>query len=81
MSEVRLRIDRLVLDGVAPRDRARVVAAFRAELARLLAAGGADVVAGVRPGHAAVLPAVADAGAAGRAAAASVYSAIGGGGR
>ncbi|MBN8893088.1 MAG: hypothetical protein BGP12_11605 [Rhodospirillales bacterium 70-18] len=81
MSGVRLRIDRLVLDGVAPGDRARVVAAFRAELARLLAAGGADVAAGARPGHVAMLPAGADAGSAGRAAAASVFSAIGGAGR
>ena len=39
---VRLRIDRVVLDGIdlAPRDRVRFRAALEAELARLMAEGG-----------------------------------------
>lgn len=36
---VRLHVDRLVLEGFHPRDRARVAAAFQAELERLLAEG------------------------------------------
>jgi hypothetical protein len=35
---IRVHIERLVLEGVAPGDRAAVVAAFRAELGRRLAA-------------------------------------------
>ena len=38
---VTLQIDRLVLQGFAERDGARVVQAFRAELARLLGQSGA----------------------------------------
>src|SRR5512139_2110777 len=36
---VRLSLDRLVLEGIAPRDQGAAVAAFRAELARLLVSG------------------------------------------
>jgi hypothetical protein len=87
---VRLRIERLVLDGVAPRDRAAVVAAFRTELARWLAAGGAAELArrhasgrGSLTGHAADVlsvsaPSPANAASAGRAAAAALGRAIGG---
>ncbi len=71
-----IRIQRLVLHGVAPRDRAAVVEAFRAELARLVAGRAiAEPVAQPRPG--AVLPAPANPGAAGRAAAGVVARAIG----
>jgi hypothetical protein len=86
---VRLRIERLVLDGIAPRDRAAVVAAFRSELARLLAAGGAELARSHASGRASLAshatptlsiaaPARADAASAGRAAAAALGRAIAG---
>ncbi len=37
---IRLHIDRLVLEGVNPRDRRRIAAAVESEIARLIAAGG-----------------------------------------
>lgn len=41
-----LRIDSLILDGVAPGDRERVAASVRAELTRLLSERGLPGVAG-----------------------------------
>jgi len=63
---VRVRVERLVLDGfdLSPADRARVGAAARAELARLIAEGGVHpelAGGGARPRLRA--PAVVDAGA------------------
>ena len=44
---VRLHIDRLVLDGVAVSDRARLAASLEAELAHLIATRGLEVGQGM----------------------------------
>lgn len=79
---VRVTIERLVLDGVPPAQSAAVVAAFRAELARLIAgavpATGAAAAASAGSPPPLVVPAAADATAAGRVAAAGVARAVGG---
>ena len=44
---VRLHIDRLVLDGVAVSDRARLAASIEAELAQRIATGGLELGQGM----------------------------------
>lgn len=77
---VRVRIDRLVLEGVAISDRRAVIRAFEAELGRLLVA---DMPGASRhlPGTSVSVVAPSDASAAGRTAAGAVAQAIGGGPR
>jgi hypothetical protein len=79
---IRVRIDEMVLHGVAPRDHVALVAAFRAELTRVIAAG-APTAARATPSVTLLAPAspTSSALAAGRAAGAAVGRAIGGGNR
>jgi len=53
---VQVQIDRLVLEGVRPADRARLQAAVTRELARLLAARGTQPAGGAMARRTAELP-------------------------
>jgi hypothetical protein len=82
---LRVRIGRVVLDGVDPRDRRRFQAALQQELSRLLAQHG--LPEGLGPsrdalaGPAVPVPAVPDARRLGTGIARSVYQAMDGSGR
>jgi hypothetical protein len=75
---IRLHIERLVLEGVAPRDAAAVVAAFQAELGRLLAAPAAPAEGHTAPAVSVAAPTPRDTASAGRVAAVAVARAIAG---
>jgi hypothetical protein len=55
-ARVQVQIDRLVLEGVRPADRARVQAAVTRELGRLLAAHGAPSAGGAATRRGAEVP-------------------------
>lgn len=75
---IRLRIDRLVLEGVAPQHRQAVQAAFEGELARLLAAGPRPSGAARQDSLAVPAASGRDPAATGRAAAAALHRAVSG---
>lgn len=76
---LRVRIDRLVLTGIAPEDRAAVRRAFETELARLLAAAPVPQAGGRTAGMTLSVPQPNSPQAAGAAAAGAVARALGGG--
>jgi hypothetical protein len=78
---VKLRIERLVLEGVAPRDRGAFVGAFEAALARVLASGDLPLGGNPMTSLSVTTSAPADAASAGHAAAVAVARAIGGAAR
>jgi hypothetical protein len=85
-AEVDLRIDELVLHGVAARDRHRAADAIERELAQLIAARGVppSLAAGSvadAPAPAVVLPRGAGPDELGREVAVAIYQAIGSAGR
>lgn len=73
---IRVRVERLVLEGVPPALRRTVAGALENELARQLGASGAPTQGATVPSVSLSAPAPADGAAAGRAAGAALARAI-----